>query len=147
MLVEDVIHVVIAVLLAVSASVVLVRAAITAVGAAGDDSQDAMVDVLDRLLRVLIFVELLHAVRTTLKGRQIIAEPFLVAGILTASKEIIVRSVKAPSEYLDNGLQFARAMVEVVLLGGLVLLLSGAAVLLRVEEDEPEEGSGGEDVS
>ena len=146
-LVEDAIYVVIAVLLAASAAVVLVRAAITAFTAAGSSAQDAMVDVLDRLLLVFIFVELLYAVRTTLKERQIVAEPFLVAGILTAIKEIIVLSVKAPSEYLDKGPQFARAMVEIGLLGALVLLLSFAAVLLRVKEKEPEEGSSGADVA
>ena len=106
-----------------------------------------MIDVLDRLLLVFIFVELLYAVRTTLKERQIVAEPFLVAGILTAIKEIIVLSVKAPSEYLDKGPEFARAMVEIGLLGGLVLVLSGAAVLLRAKEKQPEEGSDGEPVS
>ena len=146
-LVEDAIYVVIAVLLAVSAAVVLFRAAVAAVTAAGDDSGDAMIDVLDRLLLVFIFVELLYAVRTTLKERQIVAEPFLVAGILTAIKEIIVLSVKAPSEYLDKGPEFARAMVEIGLLGGLVLLLSGAAVLLRAKERQPEEGSNDEAAS
>ncbi|MDP9434669.1 MAG: phosphate-starvation-inducible PsiE family protein [Actinomycetota bacterium] len=45
-----------------------------------------MVDVLDALLLVFIFVELLYAVRTTLKERQIVAEPFLIAGILTAMR-------------------------------------------------------------
>ena len=141
-LVEDAIYVVIAVLLAAGAGVVLVRAALTAVQSATSDADDAMVDVLDRLLLVFIFVELLYAVRTTLKERQIVAEPFLIAGILTAIKEIIVLSVKAPTEYLDKGPQFARAMVEIGLLGGLVLLLAGAAVLLRAKEREPEEGSG-----
>ena len=141
-LAEDVIYVVIAVLLAGAAGVVLFHAAVTGVRTAGDDSSDAMVEVLDRLLLVFIFVELLYAVRTTLKERQIVAEPFLVAGILTAIKEIIVLSVKAPAEYLEKGPEFARAMVEIGLLGALVLVLAGAAVLLRVKEREPEEGSG-----
>ncbi|MCU1693481.1 MAG: hypothetical protein JWM64_2572 [Frankiales bacterium] len=140
-LVEDVVYVAIAVLLAASAGVVLVHAAIGAVRSAGSDESDAMVEVLDRLLLVFIFVELLYAVRTTLKERQIVAEPFLVAGILTAIKEIVVLSVKAPSEYLDDGPTFARAMVEIGILGALVLVLSGAAVLLRRKEKEPEEGS------
>ncbi|MCW2608277.1 MAG: hypothetical protein JWO60_2970 [Frankiales bacterium] len=140
-LVEDAIYVVIAVLLAVSAAVVLVRASLTLVDSATSDGSDAMVEVLDRLLLVFIFVELLYAVRTTLKERQIVAEPFLVAGILTAIKEIIVLSVKAPSEYLDKGPEFARAMVEIGLLGVLVLVLAASAVLLRAKEKEPEEGS------
>ena len=101
-----------------------------------------MIDVLDRLLLVFIFVELLYAVRTTLTERQIVAEPFLVAGILTSIKEIIVLSVKAPSEYLHDGPEFTRAMVEIGLLGGLVIVLAAAAVLLRRKEKEPEEGTG-----
>jgi hypothetical protein len=57
-------------------------------------------------------------VRITLKERQIVAEPFLVAGILVCIKEIIVLSVKAPADYIDKGPQFARAMVEVASSGG-----------------------------
>ena len=129
-LVEDVIYVSIAALLALSAIVVLVRAAVIGVQSARSDADDAMIEVLDALLLVFIFVELLYAVRTTLKERQIVAEPFLVAGILTAIKEIIVLSVKAPSEYLDKGPEFARAMVEIGLLGGLVVSTGVAALMI-----------------
>jgi uncharacterized membrane protein (DUF373 family) len=88
-------------------------------------------------------VELLYAVRTTLKERQIVAEPFLIAGILASIKEIIVLSVTAADEYIDQGPEFARAMVEIGLLAGTVVLLSVTAVLLRKKENEPEEtGSG-----
>ena len=102
-----------------------------------------MVEVLDALLLVFIFVELLYAVRTTLKERQIVAEPFLIAGILTAIKEIIVLSVKAANDYVTKGPEFARAMVEIGLLGVLVAVLSLSAVLLRRKEKEPEENSSG----
>ena len=141
-LAEDVIYVAVAVLLACSAIVVLVHAARTAYRNAGDTSGDAMVEVLDALLLCFIFVELLYAVRSTLKERQIVAEPFLVAGILTAIKEIIVLSVKAADAYLGKGPEFARAMVEVGVLGGLVAVLSLSAVLLRRKEKEPEETGG-----
>ncbi len=96
---------------------------------------------LDALLLVFIFVELLYAVRITLKERQIVAEPFLIAGILVCIKEIIVLSVKAPEDYIDKGPEFARAMVEIGVLGGLVLVLAAAAVLLRRKEREPEENA------
>ena len=140
-MVEDLIYVSIAVLLAGSALVVSFRAAQSLITSAGNDGPDAMLDVLDSLLLVFIFVELLYAVRTTLKERQIVAEPFLIAGILAAIKEIVVLSVKAPNEYLEKGPEFARAMVEIGLLGALIVLLSGSAVLLRKKEREPEENS------
>ena len=143
--VEDAIYVSIAVLLAVAAGGVLVRAGIELWSTLPDDDPNALVTLLDSLLLVFIFVELLYAVRTTLKERQILAEPFLIAGILASIKEIIVLSVTAADDYIDKGPQFARAMVEIGLLAVTVLLLAGTAVLLRKKEKEPEEtGSGAE---
>ncbi|MEX2291939.1 MAG: phosphate-starvation-inducible PsiE family protein [Mycobacteriales bacterium] len=139
--VEDVVYVAIAVLLSVGAGVLIVQASIALVKGAGAGTSDALLDTLDAILLVFIFVELLYAVRITLKERQIVAEPFLIAGILVCIKEIIVLAVKAPSDYLDDGPQFARALTEVGLLGGLILVLTAAAVLLRRKEKEPEEGS------
>ena len=137
--VEDVIYVSIAALLALAAGVVLVQSALELVKGTQESDPNALVGLLDSLLLVFIFVELLYAVRTTLKERQIVAEPFLVAGILASIKEIIVLSVTAADEYIDQGAEFARAMVEIGLLAVTVVLLSATAVLLRKKENEPEE--------
>ena len=140
-LVEDLIYASIAALLAVGALVLIVRSAIELVEGAQQSGGDALIDTLDAILLVFIFVELLYAVRITLKERQIVAEPFLIAGILVCIKEIIVLAVKSPAEYIEKGPEFARAMVEVGVLGGLVLVLSAAAVVLRRKEKEPEENA------
>lgn len=141
-MVEDAVYVSIAVLLALGSIVLVVHAAIALVDGAGSTKPDALLDTLDALLLVFIFVELLYAVRVTLKERQIVAEPFLIAGILVSIKEIIVLAVKAPGEYIDKGPEFARAMTEVGMLGVMVLVLAAAVGLLRRKEREPEEGSG-----
>ena len=141
-LVEDAVYVSIAVLLAVGAAILVVRAGVILTKGAVDTGPDAFIDTLDAILLVFIFVELLYAVRITLKERQIVAEPFLIAGILVCIKEIVVLAVKAPSDDLEKGPEFARAMVEVGLLGVLVLVLAGTTVLLRKKEKEPEENSG-----
>ena len=141
-IVEDTIYVAVAGLLAVAAVVVLVRSALELIHQAGKDAPDAMVSVLDSLLLVFIFVELLYAVRVTLKQRQIVAEPFLIAAILVAVKEIIVLSVKGANDYISKGPEFARAMVETGLLGLLVIVLSASTILLRRKEQElPETAS------
>ena len=140
--VEDVIYVSIAVLLAAGAAVLVVLSGKALVAGTMDGDKAALVDVLDTLLLVFIFVELLYAVRTTLKERQIVAEPFLIAGILASIKEIIVLSVAAAEEYIDKGPEFARAMVEIGVLAGVVVALAVTAVLLRAKEKEPEENSG-----
>ena len=97
-----------------------------------------VLEILDRLLLVFIVVELLFTVRVTLRKREIIAEPFLIVGIIASIKEIIVLSVRA-ADYVGKGDKFADALQEVAVLGALVLVLSGAAVLLRLKEREPEE--------
>lgn len=140
-LVEDAIYVSIAFLLAAGALVLVVRAGAELVAGASETGRDALIDTLDAILLVFIFVELLYAVRVTLKERQIVAEPFLIAGILVCIKEIIVLSVKGANEYIDQGPQFARAMTETGILGVMVVLLAGTAVLLRRKEREPEENS------
>lgn len=140
-LVEDLVYVSLAILLSVGAIVLVVRSAVALYDGARSDGSEALIDTLDAILLVFIFVELLYAVRITLKERQIVAEPFLVTGILVCIKEIVVLAVKSPTEYIDKGPQFARAMVEIGLLGGLVLVLAGAAVVLRRKEREPEENA------
>jgi uncharacterized membrane protein (DUF373 family) len=145
-LVEDVVYVSIAVLLALASGVVLVQSAVVLYQGASWDEPNALVELLDSLLLVFIFVELLYAVRTTLKQRQIVAEPFLLAGILASIKEIIVLSVAAADDYIDQGPEFARAMVEIGLLAGTVVLLAVTAVLLRKKENEPEETGAGKEL-
>lgn len=138
---EDLVYVSLALLLAAGALVLVVRAGIELVDGAQQEGGEALIDTLDAILLVFIFVELLYAVRITLKERQIVAEPFLIAGILVCIKEIIVLAVKSPTEYIEKGPEFARSMVEIGILGGLVLLLAAAAVVLRKKEKEPEENA------
>ncbi|MGV0742399.1 phosphate-starvation-inducible PsiE family protein [Mycolicibacterium sp. XJ870] len=105
-----------------------------------------MLEVLDGLLLVFIFVELLYAVRTSLRSRELVAEPFLIVGILACIKEIVVLSVDA-AKLLDKGPEFARAIVSVGVLGALVLVLAVAIFVLRLQRngadhicDKPEDG-------
>jgi uncharacterized membrane protein (DUF373 family) len=106
---------------------------------AADGAGQAALEVLDTLLLVFIVVELLFAVRITIAKRELIAEPFLLVGIIASIKEIVVMSVKAADE-IGNGTSFSDAMWEVGVLGVLVLLLGVTAWLLRLKEREPDEG-------
>jgi len=139
---EDAIYVGIAALLAISAGVLLLSAArgLTQVGELG--ASEAVLEVLDRLLLVFIVVELLFAVRVILGKREVVAEPFLIVGIIASIKEIIVLSVKA-ADYVGKGEKFNDAIVEVAVLGGLVLVLAVSAILLRLKERAPQEGDEG----
>lgn len=89
-----------------------------------------MIEILDGLLLIFIFVELLYAVRSCLRSHEIVAEPFLIVGILAGIKEIVVLSVEAAT-LLGKGPEYARAVVEIGVLGGVVLVLALAAFVLR----------------
>ncbi len=135
---EDAINVGIAVLLVAGGVVLLVEAARIGITGWSDDVVLAMTEMLDTLLLVFIFAELLYAVRTVITERTIIAEPFLLVGIIASIKEILVLAIEA-AEILDEGPEFARAVTEIGVLGGLVLLLAAATWILRRKEREPEE--------
>ena len=94
---------------------------------------------LDILLLVFIVVELLFAVRTTVEKRELLAEPFLLVGIIASIKEIVVLSVEAAKE-VGNGAEFDDRIIEIAVLGVLVLLLGLTSFLLRRKEREPDEG-------
>jgi uncharacterized membrane protein (DUF373 family) len=100
-----------------------------------------VLELLDVLLLLFIVVELLYAVRTTIEKRELVAEPFLLVGILASIKEIVVLSVEAASA-IGKGSQFDDRMIEIGVLGVLVLLLAAAALLLRRKEREPDEAEG-----
>jgi uncharacterized membrane protein (DUF373 family) len=136
---ENVIYGGIAVFLVGSALVLLAVAGKTSWGLVSDFSQKPVLEVLDILLLVFIVVELLFAVRTTVEKRELVAEPFLLVGIIASIKEIVVLSVEA-AEVLGQGDEFTDRAVEIGLLGVLVVLLGVTAFLLRRKEREPDEG-------
>lgn len=136
---EDIAYFLIAALLLVLAFVILVEAGHVLLGVTGSRGvQDVVLDVLDLLLLVFIVVELLFAVRTTIARRELVAEPFLLVGVISVVKEIIVLSVKAPD--LMGTDKADDVVVTLGVLGALVLVLAAAAWMLRIKEREPSEG-------
>ena len=123
---EDAICTRIGLLLVVVAVVLLVRAAGELLRIGEVEAQETAVTILDLLLLVFIVVELLYAVRTTVTKRELVAEPFLLVGIIASIKEIVVLSVKA-AEDVGQGRIFDDQIKEIAVLGVLVLLLGGTA--------------------
>ncbi len=119
-------------------SVVLVLGALALLG----DSAKTFVETLDQgvlraatqmlsvLLLVFVFVELLGAVRTTIRERRLVAEPFLLVGIIAAIKEIVLVAGTQRSDEVTPQL-FRDAMIEVGVLALVVLVLAIATLLLR----------------
>ena len=136
---ENVIYLVVAAILFAVAAVVMVATVAKFRDLSSSTVVDVSADILDLLLLVFIVVELLFAVRTTLSRRELVAEPFLLVGIIASIKEIVVLSVKAPD--LLGKPEFADTLRLMGLLTGTIILLALASFLLRRKEREPSEGA------
>jgi uncharacterized membrane protein (DUF373 family) len=138
---ENVVYAGIATFLVCTALVCLVLAGKTTWKLTTDFSEQPILDLLDILLLVFIVVELLFAVRSTVQKRELLAEPFLLVGIIASIKEIVVLSVESAKE-VGNGAEFDDRITEIAALGVLILLLGLTSWLLRRKEREPGEGEG-----
>jgi uncharacterized membrane protein (DUF373 family) len=133
---ENIVYWAVALLLVVSALFALVAIGYHLIADLDEGTAEAIVVAVDGLLLVFILVELLGAVRATLAERKLVAEPFLVVGIIASIKEIVVASLKASKA---EGDAFDDAMIEIAVLGGVVLLLALSSFLVRRKEREPAE--------
>ncbi len=131
---EDVIYALTALILVGGALAVLLDAAYSFATGAPENLRKAIESTLDALLIVFILVELLGAVRETLSERKLVAEPFLLVGIIAAIKEIVVvASFSGKKDDIEG------AMLEIGVLGAVIIGLSLATWLLRRKEREPDE--------
>ncbi len=133
---EGAVYAVVGLLLVVAAVLALVAVGYELFHELEHGTLDAVTAALDGLLLVFILVELLGAVRATVRERKLVAEPFLVVGIIASIKEIVVSSLDA-SEL--EGDAFTDSMLQIGVLGGVTLLLGLTSFLVRRKEREPEE--------
>ena len=127
------------VLLAAGAVIVLGAVLWHLVKDLSDGVEKGVTSALDGLLLVFILLELLAGVRATMKERKLVAEPFLVVGIIASIKEIVVLTLESKEIYDSDNAAFDNAMVEIGVLAGVILLLALANFLVRRKEREPEE--------
>jgi uncharacterized membrane protein (DUF373 family) len=135
---ETALYVMIAVVLVAGAVVLLAESAYTLIDDLDDGAVDAARTALDSLLLTFIFVELLAAVRVTVRQQRLVAEPFFLVGIIASIKEIVllVGAEDLTSEQWDD---FRNGMIEVGVLAGVVLILTICTLLARRRLREPEE--------
>lgn len=135
--VENVLYAAIAIVLAGGAAALVVETGWHLATDASDGVDHAVRDALDRLLLAFILVELLAAVRATLRERRLLAEPFLLVGMIATIKEIVVLSIDAREVVGDDA--FADHLRGLGVLGALLIALAAATLVMRRKEREPAE--------
>ncbi len=137
-MVEDVIYALTALVLVGGSLVVLVQAVWEFSTTVPDGVTKAIEATVGSLLIVFILVELLSAVRSAILEHRLVAEPFLLVGILAAIKELVLLSTFK----LESG-KATETMMKIGGLAGVVLALGIATLFLRRKEREPDEGDSG----
>lgn len=100
-------------------------------------SPDALVATIDRLLLVVMLVEILHTVRVSFSSGTLQCEPFLIVGLVASIRRVLVitlKSSQAPSATIspaDAAATFNSTMLELIVLGGLILVMVVSIYLLR----------------
>jgi uncharacterized membrane protein (DUF373 family) len=132
------IYLAVAALLAIAAVVTLIEAVVLLfTGIVGSGGSTPIFNVIDRLLFVLMLVELLHSVGASIKEGAIVAEPFFIVAIIACIRRILVitlgtSQMTKPDAWtpLTESL-FNASMMELGLLGILLLVLVGAIYAMR----------------
>ena len=130
--VEDVLYVALGVLLAAGAVVLLVDATLTFVtNLLAGTLAGRMVSLLDRVLLVLMFAEILYTVQVSFREHLLVPEPFLVVGLIAAIRRVLVITAEFSDVKGTAGTAFSAMMTELALLTVLSLVLVVSLVLLR----------------
>jgi uncharacterized membrane protein (DUF373 family) len=127
---ETLVYVLVGGILVVGSLVLVIEAIGTFFQHFDDGVVQATTDTLSVLLIVFIFVELLGATRVIIREQRLVAEPFLLVGIIAAIKEIVVVAGAERPAHQDFE-TFRDAMIEIGVLAGIVLILSVSSLLLR----------------
>jgi uncharacterized membrane protein (DUF373 family) len=64
-------------------------------GLSAEASSKTVVEVIDRLLVVLVLVEILHTVRISIRSHTLVTEPFLVVGLIATIRRMLVITLNA----------------------------------------------------
>jgi uncharacterized membrane protein (DUF373 family) len=136
---ENVIYCLVTLVLIAGAVALLAQSAFYLATSLHEGVVEAVKNVFDSLLLVFILVELLSAVRETMRERKIVAEPFLLIGIIASIKEVVVLAVGAKDDIDSDVEAFRTAMLGVGSLSALPLVLSVAILMVRRKEREPSE--------
>ena len=130
--VEDVVYVGLAILLAVGAVALLIDGGVAFGRQLISGTMPApVIDLLDRVLLVVMLVELLYTVQVSFREHALVPEPFLIVGLVAATRRILVVTAEFGKLAQEGGAVFLHAMLELGLLTAMVLSFVIALVLLR----------------
>jgi uncharacterized membrane protein (DUF373 family) len=130
--VEDVAYIGLGLVLAVSALVLLVIVALS-LGQAIMSAKltENIVTLLDQSLLILMIVEILYTVQVSFREHTLVAEPFLIVGLIAAIRRVLILTAEFSNPAEIGEAAFHNVMFELGLLTALILALVFSLFLLK----------------
>lgn len=151
---EHVAYIALGALLALTALIALGNAASHLWDGLHDWNVETILITTDRLLLVLMLVEILHTVRVSMRSGGLTGEPFLIVGLIASIRRVLVITLES-SHITGEGQTwndekaalFRTAMIELGILAGLILVMVVSIYIIRragspSSEDQPGSGEG-----
>jgi len=130
--VEDVIYVGLGLLLAGSAFILLVSGLISfGQNLMAGSLATNIVVLLDRILLILLVVELLYTVQVSFRERILVPEPFLLVGLIAVIRRVLVLTAELAQVHDTHDDLFRRFITELGVLTLMIVALVVSLVLLR----------------
>lgn len=141
---EHAVYAALGLLLAVTALLALVDATGLLFGAIRElGGSGKLLEIVDRLLFLLMLVEILHTVRVSMRSGKLTCEPFLIVGLIASIRRVLVITLQS-SEVMHGALTperealFRASMIELGVLAGLILTMVVSIFLLYRARDDQE---------
>ena len=93
--------------------------------------------IVDRLMFVLMLIEILHTVRGSVRSGELTPEPFLIVGLIASIRNVLVITLKSSGVTseghgsIEGEMLLRSPMVELGVLGALILIFVVSIYLLR----------------
>jgi uncharacterized membrane protein (DUF373 family) len=127
---EDFVYIGLGCLLAASA-VTLLATSVIAFWQGLVGGRISTIELLDRILLILLIVELLYTVQVSLREHTLVPEPFLLVGLISAIRRVLVLTAEFDGMHEKVALAPQQFAVELAVLTVLILALAVALILLR----------------
>ena len=136
--VEHIVYLSLGVLLSAAAFLAVGGAALALWHGLGEwtGGSEGILPIIDRLLFVLLLVEVLHTVRASIRTGGLTPEPFLIVGLIASIRRVLVITLQTSEATKTSGWSPEQdsivrgAMLELSVIGGLILVLVVSLYLL-----------------
>lgn len=89
------------------------------------------VGLLDRILLVLLVIELLYTVQVSFREHAVVPEPFLLVGLIAAIRRVLLLTAEFSQVRPISELAFQHFVIELLVLTALIVALAFSLLLLK----------------